>query len=81
MQQTTGILLAENQHSRLVLNLLIGEQLAVVCRVGHHKCASVDDHIEAAQSVQELNVVPLIVEQLGGNANVKPSFSTVTISS
>lgn len=66
VEQTAGQLPAKHQNRSLVLHFLIGEQIAIVGRVGYHVRVSVHDKIERAEPVDELNRVPLVVEQSRG---------------
>lgn len=67
MQQTARVLSAQDQNSRVVLNLLISEKIPVVGWIGNDKRLSIDDHVQAAQPVKELDCVPLIVEKFCRN--------------
>jgi hypothetical protein len=67
MKQTSGILSAQYQHCCFILNLLIAQQLAIICQISNDDGLAINDEIQCVQSIDELDSVPLIVEKSCGN--------------
>lgn len=58
----------QNENGRFVASLLVGEEERVVRGVRDHRPLPVNDEVQISESIQELQRVPSIVQQIGWHA-------------